>query len=221
MSLEAWLGLLHPAIAIVVVFPLIGVVVNFAWETRQRRLQLAAGSKSKISPVVGREHVRLGRWLTGAVVGVVLLALAYVLLFKSFIEKQLLTQTPFEGLFIIVLFGLTIASLVLLYRAQAPRWRATFATLSSMGLIILGCQDGIFRRTNEWFWSHYYFGMVAAVLMIISLAIVPEIYQDRPSKGWRKLHIILNLLALFLFFGQGLTGVRDIFEIGLYTPPPT
>ncbi len=36
------------------------VVVNFAWQTRQRRLQILAGSKSKIPPVVGGEHKQLG-----------------------------------------------------------------------------------------------------------------------------------------------------------------
>ena len=67
--------LLHPVIAIVVVFPLIGIVVNRAFQTRQRRLQTKSGEKSKIPPVVGQEHVQLGRWLTVSVVGIVLIAL--------------------------------------------------------------------------------------------------------------------------------------------------
>ena len=67
--------LLHPVIAIVVVFPLIGIVVNRAFQTRQRRLQTVKGEKSKIPPVVGQEHVQIGRWLTISVVGIVLIAL--------------------------------------------------------------------------------------------------------------------------------------------------
>ena len=51
--------LLHPAIAIVIIFPLIGMVINLAWQTRQRRLQTKADGKSKIPPVVG-QHNRLG-----------------------------------------------------------------------------------------------------------------------------------------------------------------
>ena len=66
MAISDWLGLLHPAIAVFFVFPLIGMVVNFAWQTRQRRLQTVTDGKSKIPPVVGREHVNIGRWLTGA-----------------------------------------------------------------------------------------------------------------------------------------------------------
>ncbi len=75
MQFVDFLALIHPVLAIVVVFPIIGLVVNFAWQTRQRRLETAAGNKSKIPPVVGPEHLRLGRWLTGTVVGVNLLAL--------------------------------------------------------------------------------------------------------------------------------------------------
>ncbi|MEH2444537.1 MAG: DUF4079 domain-containing protein [Nostoc sp.] len=53
MQLTDFLGLLHPVIAIIFVFPLIGTVVNFAWQTRQRRLQILAGSKSKIPHYIG------------------------------------------------------------------------------------------------------------------------------------------------------------------------
>ena len=62
--------LLHPVIAVLVVFPLIGMVVRMAWQTRQRRLEVKAANKSKIPPGVGQEHVQLGRWLTGSVVAV-------------------------------------------------------------------------------------------------------------------------------------------------------
>ncbi|NJL35826.1 MAG: DUF4079 domain-containing protein, partial [Leptolyngbyaceae cyanobacterium SM1_4_3] len=90
MEAQDFLGLIHPAIAVFFVFPLIGMVVNFAWQTRQRRLQTQAGDKSKIPPVVGKEHLVLGRWLTGGVVGVTLLALAYSVVFGSggFISQQ-------------------------------------------------------------------------------------------------------------------------------------
>ncbi|HBY80267.1 MAG TPA: DUF4079 domain-containing protein, partial [Cyanobacteria bacterium UBA11148] len=52
-------ALIHPVLAVVVVFPIIGIVVHFAWQTRQRRLQTSDGNKSTIPPVVGREHVKL------------------------------------------------------------------------------------------------------------------------------------------------------------------
>jgi len=228
MDAKQWAALIHPAIAIVFVFPLIGIVVNLAWQTRQRRLQLAEeGGKSKIPPVVGREHVRIGRWLTGAVVGVSLVAIAYGILFKGFIDKDLFRTNPSSATFIILMFAATIASLILLYRATERLWRAIFAILTSLGLIILSFLDKlgiansswVFRRDDQWPISHFYYGLVASILMVISLAIVREIYQDR-SNRWRTLHVVLSCIALLLFFGEGITGARDLFEIGLWAMPP-
>ncbi len=209
--------LLHPAIAASIVFPLIGMVVNMAWQTRARRLQTAQG-KSKIPPVVGPEHAKLGRWLTGAVVGVALLGIAHPI-FKTILTNQTWSQAPLKVLFIVVLFAATIASLVLLYMAEQRLWRGVFATLTGVGLIVLGSQEGVFRRTDEWYASHYYFGITAALLMIFSLASLPEIYRDR-SNRWRKVHVALNCVALLLFLGQAVTGTRDLLEIPLSWQEP-
>ena len=225
MTTLDWLRLLHPTLAIAFVFPLIGIVVHYALQTRQRRLQLAAAkaqkaagetaTKSKIPATVGTEHVQLGRWLTGSVVGLTLLGLAYPL-FKLHLKSKTWSSDPFQVIFITAMFAFTIGTLACLYRSQGKIQRILFAALPSAGLIILGLQDGIFRRTDAWFFSHYYYGITAALLMIASLAILPEIYR---SLQWRRVHIILNCLALLLFIGQGLTGTRDLFEIGLYMSP--
>ncbi|MEA5551431.1 DUF4079 domain-containing protein [Anabaena cylindrica UHCC 0172] len=210
--------LLHPAIAVIVVFPLIGMVVNFALQVRQRRLQTIATGKSKIPPVVGQEHVQLGRWLTGSVVGIVLLALANDV-FGNIVDKQVWIKSQFQVIFIALLFAATIASLYLLYRAKAKNWRGIFATLSGVGLVVLGCQDGVYRKTDQWYISHYYYGQLAALLMIFSLAILPDIYKDKTNR-WRKVHIILNTIALLLFIGQGITGVRSLLEVPLTWQEP-
>lgn len=218
MQIADFLGLVHPAIAVIFVFPLIGIVVNFAWQTRQRRLQVLAGAKSKIPPVVGTEHRKLGEWLTGAVVGLTLIGLAYPI-GKNFLKHQLWNKAPFQVIFIVLLFAATIASLVFLYQARQAQWRGIFATLTGVGVVILGCQDGVYRRTDEWYWSHYYIGIAAALLMIFSLAIVQDIYQDK-SNRWRSIHTILNCITLLLFIGQGLTGTRDLLEIPLSWQEP-
>lgn len=218
MNAEMMFGLIHPAIAVLVVYPLIGMVVRLALQTRQRRLELKGKKKSKVPPVVGRDHVELGRQLAAGVVSASLIALGYVLIAKSFIKAGLWESDRFQAMFIILLFIATGATFYLLYRAKPKSWRATFATLSSMGIIIIGCQDGIFRRGYEWYWSHYYYGIAASILMIISLATVQEIYKDK-TQAWRRLHIALNIIAFLLFVGQGYTGVRDLFEIGLYSSP--
>ncbi len=210
-----FLLIIHPAIAVIFVFPLIGIVSYFAWQTRQRRLQtLTENKKSKIPPVVGREHVSIGRWLSSSVVGVSLLGLAYPI-GENIIKNQLWSENLFQFLFIIIMFVVTITSLVILQKTRQKNWRGIFATLTGMGLVILGLQDGVFRRDNEWYISHFYFGILAALLMIFSLAIIEDIYQDR-SNRWRNVHIILNCVALLLFMGQGITGTRDLLEIGKY-----
>jgi hypothetical protein len=214
MELQDTLALLHPAIAILVVFPLIGIVVNRALLTRQRRLQVADGEKSKIPPVVGSEHVAIGNWLSRSVVGVALLGMAYPI-FSKMLSNDTLTKEPFRVFFASAIFLLSIACFTLLFKARVKLWRGIFATFTGMGLIILGSQPEIYRRDNEWFVSHYYYGITAALLMIFSVAIVQDIYQDKQNR-WRTAHIILNCFALLLFIGQGMTGARDLLEIPLH-----
>ncbi len=210
--------LLHPLIAVTVVFPLLGMVMNHALQTRQRRLQVSAGKKSTIPPSTGAEHARLGRWLTGAVVGIVLLAFANDV-FGNIIDKQVWAQSPVRVILISLTFIVEIGSLALLYRAKTRLWRVVFAILTSIALIVIGSQDGIYRKTEQWYISHYYYGITAALLMIFSLAIVKEIYQDRTNR-WRTIHIILNSLALLLFIGQAFTGTQALLEIPLAWQKP-
>jgi MFS family permease len=218
MELRDVILLLHPFVAVVVVFPLIGIVLNRALQTRQRRLQTASGEKSKIPPGVGQEHVQLGRWLTGSVVGIVLLAFAHDI-FGHVIDKQLWQKDSFKVILIAIIFAVTIASLALLYRANQRLWRGVFATLAGASLVILGCQDGIYRKTSQWYFSHYYYGITAALLMIFSLAILRDIYQDKTQR-WRSVHIILNSIALLIFIAQSFTGAQALLEIPLAWQKP-
>lgn len=218
MSADDISTLVHPAIAVFFVFPLIGMVVHYAWQTRQRRLQTATDGKSKIAPAVGPEHLKLGRYLSASVVGIALLGLAQPI-FSEMAKNQTWAKDQFRVTFVLLMFALTIASLILLYKATTKLWRGVFATLTGMGLILLGCQPEIYRRGSEWYVSHYYCGISAAMLMIFSLAIVQDIYKDR-SNGWRKAHVVLNCVALFFFIGQAFTGTRDLLEIPLSWQKP-
>lgn len=213
MEASDFLRLAHPVVAVTVVFPLIGMTVFFAWQTRQRRLSSLLGGTSQIPAMVGKQHRQLGNTLTNAVVGLSLLGLAHPIT-KTIIQKQLWNKNLFQVVFIILIFIATIASLVFLNKSKQRIWRAIFATLTGAGVIILGCQDGVFRRTNVWYWSHYYIGIAAAMLMIFSVSIIPDIYQDKKNR-WRMIHVILNCIALLLFLGQGITGTRDLLEIPL------
>ena len=218
MEFKDFLALLHPILAVAIVFPMLGVVLNMGWQTMQRRKQIAIDTKSKIPPVVGPEHVKAGRILSGSVVGVTLLGLAYPI-FEHIWSKQVWSKNSFQVIFIVLMFVATVASLVMLYRATPALWRGIFATLTGTGLVILGTQDGVYRRTNEWYWSHYYIGITAALIMVFSLAIIEDIYKDR-SNRWRTIHVILNSIAVLLFLGQGMTGTRDLLEIPLNWQKP-
>ena len=202
-------SLIHPALVVVFVFPMIGIVTNFAWQTRQRRLESKKG-KSKIPPIVGREHVQVGRWLAASVVIVSLVGLAYSIIYKSFIKKNLWSKNNPQAILILLMFAATIASLILLLRAKPKLWRGIFATMTGMGLVIIGEQEGVWRLADEWYWSHHYYGIAVSLLMILSIAILDDIYR---SLAMRNLHIGLNCLALLLFVGQGITGPRDLLEI--------
>ncbi len=211
LGTEDLVSLIHPAMVVAFVFPMVGIVTNFAWQTRQRRLESKNG-KSKIPAVVGREHVQIGRWLAASVVIASLIGIAYSIVYKSFIKAKLWEKNNPQAILIILLFVATIVSLILLLRAKPKLWRGIFATMTGMGLIILGQQDGVWRLPDEWYWSHYYYGIAVSLLMIFSIAILDDIYRDR-TNTFRNIHIILNCLALLLFIGQGVTGARDLLEI--------
>jgi hypothetical protein len=211
MELEDFFALVHPAIAVIVVFPLIGIVTNRAWLVRQRRLQVIDGEKSKIPPVVGSEHVAIGNWLSISVVGVTLLGMAYPI-FSRFLKNNVFSKDSLRASFVVAIFIATIASFTFLFKSKIKIGRNIFAALTSIGLIVLGAQPEVFRRDNEWFFSHYYYGIAAAILMIISVAITKDIYKDKQNR-WRNIHIILNCFALLLFVGQGMTGARDLLSI--------
>ncbi len=224
VDFQDFLRLIHPTLAVTIVFPIIGMVVMMAWQTRQRRLEVAGEGKSKIPPVVGREHLKLGRLLAAAVVGIELLGITRPMLSKI-ASDNVWSKDPGKVILILLMYVVTIGSLVFLYRAQQKLWRGVFATLSGAGLVVLSLQDGVYRRdkdalfTGEWYVSHWYYGVTAALLMIFSLAIIQNIYQDRTNR-WRVIHTVLNSFALLLFIGQGFTGTRDLLEIPLSWQEP-
>ncbi len=214
LSLPDIVLLLHPILAVTLLFPVLGIVVSRAWETRRRRLGSDSGEKTNIPASVGLDHVKLGEFFTAVVVGVALLGMTRSIT-NGIVTDQLWSKAPFQVIFTALLYAATLASLVLLYKARQRIWRAVFATLTGMGLVILGfLNNWVYRRDDEWYVSHFYFGIAAALLMIFALAIVQDIYRDR-TNTWRKIHITLNVIALVLFVAQGITGTRDLLEIPL------
>jgi hypothetical protein len=211
-----WLWILHPALAVVLIYPLIGMVARLGIQARQRRVDQA-----RLPPTTGRDHADLGRWLAAGVVLLVLVALTVVIA----TDKPL---AEFQGgagralQLLLVLLG-TVVSLLALWRVKARFYRLVFALLTWAGVLGLGAQPEVFRLSDNpfssGFWqSHYWSGVAVVGLMLFSLAARPEILRDL---RWRRLHLTASALAAVLFLVQGITGSRDLLEIPLAWQKPT
>ena len=216
MASVDWLWILHPFLAVVLIYPLIGMVVRLAWQTRQRRLQ-----KTKLPATVGRDHSDLGRWLSAGVVVIVLIALTVVIATKAPLAA-FAGGTPRAMQLVLVLVG-TLVSLVALWFSKAPGLRLVFALITWAGVLGLGAQPEVWRLSDNpldgAFWqSHYWAGVAVTGLMLFSLGARPEILRDIRL---RRLHVSASVLAAVLFLMQGLTGTRDLLEIPLSWQKPT
>ena len=204
MTSVDWLWILHPALAVVLIYPLLGMVVRLAWQTRQRRV-----ANVKHPPVVGRDHSDLGRWLASGVVLIVLVAFTVVIATK-------VPLAQFDGgltratLLLMALAG-TLASLAALWSCKSLSLRGIFAVITAAGVVGLGAQPEVWRQ------DHYWGGVAVSLLMLLSLAARQEILRDL---RWRRLHITASLLAALLFVLQGITGSRDLLEIPLSWQKP-
>ncbi len=156
----------------------------------------------------------MGKLLTGAIVEITLIALAYSIYFNSIVEKELCSKSPMQVANIILIFAGTIACLGFFDRAIEKLWRGVFPALNGVGLVVCGFQEAIFRRHDERLVSHFYYGITAGTVNGFSWASTPEIYRDC-SHRWRKIHTVLNCIALLRFLGQKVTGYRDLWEIPL------
>lgn len=234
LELSDWLKLIHPIVAVGCVFPLIGISIYFGLQNRERRRLISNGEKSAIPAIVGLEHVKVGKWLATAVLMIDLGGMVHPTI-EKIISSNLWNTEPWRVGLVGCLFLMTIGSLVMLHRARTEQqlWRMGWAAATIIGALAIGFQGGmhpfgikelnlpawgvpqaIYRRDEEWFFSHFYFGMTVTALMVVSLAIIPEIYKDRAQK-WRNTHVLLSFFALLLFVLQGITGVRDLLEIPL------
>jgi len=215
LETKDWLWVLHPALAVAVVYPLIGMVARLGLQTRERRV-----GGAKLPPSTGREHSDLGRWLALAVVASVLVALTVVIA----------TATPWEQFrggagraiqLLLVLAG-SAAALAALWWAHAKGLRLAFSLITWLGVLTLGAQPEVFRRSDNPlqadFWSsHYWIGVAMVGLMLFSLGAKQEILRE---PRWRRIHLIASGLAAVLFVGQAISGTRDLLEIPLHWQKP-
>ena len=212
-----WLALLHPVLAVLFIYPLVGATVRLGLLVREKRLGLTQQPAK-----VPAEHSDHGRWLASGVVVAVLIALLY-----SFFSKFVAAPAAFSGgtprlAQLLLAAAGTLASLLALWRVRRPLWRACFALLCWGGLLGLGSQNEIWRLSDDpfsgSFWaSHYWAGMLLTGLLLWTTAARPEIQR---SLRLRRLHVSAAVLISLLLAVQGITGSRDLLEIPLSWQKP-
>ncbi len=190
-NLDWWL-LLHPVLAVVLIYPLLGIVVRLGLQARQRRIHQA-----NLPATTGRDHNQLGQWLAAAVVVLVLIALAVVISSKQSADSS--RQLP------LLLAWLdshqphrSVACSI--RRPQAEFWLDHLERRVGLGRPARGVSAQRQPLEGAFWQSHYWGGVLVCGLMLFNLAAWPEIQRHL---SWRRLHLSANVLAAVLFLSQG------------------
>ncbi|MCS5691348.1 DUF4079 domain-containing protein [Cyanobium sp. FGCU-6] len=202
MTVIHWLGLLHPVLVILFVYPVVGATIRLGILVREKRLGITR--QPDLVPV---EHAAHGAWVTAGVVVAVLIAMVFSLLANGW---------PSGGVPRLLLLGLVSGgTLVALLQVRRAALRACFALLCWAGLLALGSQPEIWRLSDNpfsaGFWSsHYWSGVLLSGLLLFTTAARPEITRQ---PRFRRLHLTLNLLVMVLLAVQAITGTRDLLRM--------
>ena len=206
MTALDWLALLHPALMILFVYPVVGATIRLGILVRERRLEI-----NPLPPTVPVEHTDHGRWVTTGTVVAVLIALLW-----SFLERQG-AGLPVAGgnerlLRLLALGGISLAACLALWRLRRPGRRAVAALVAWGGLLLLGLQPEVWRLADSplqpAFWaSHFWSGWLLIGLLLFAMAAAPEI-AHRPAL--RRLHVAAAFLMAVLLAVQAITGCRDL-----------
>ena len=194
LSSHDWLGLIHPVLMILFVYPVVGATIRLGILARERRLKI-----NPIADTVPVEHAQHGAWVTGGVLVAVLISLSHSL-WTTHPVGLLLTASA-------VLF-----SFGRLLKSRMVWQRLLWALASAGGLLLLGLQPAVERFSDvPWsnlFWqSHFWMGLLLTSLLLISTALQPLIGQ---SVSVRRLHISSNLLVALLLAMQAISGTRNL-----------
>ena len=211
MELIDWLWIVHPALAVVVIYPLMGMMVYLGRQTRHRRVDHA-----KLPATVARDHGHLGKWLATGMVIVVLVAITVSIVTKSFWTDP--GQPPLRAASLLLVLAGTVVALLTLWRVQLRWQRILFALLTWAGVLGLGAQPEVWRvsddpRTFAFWTSHYWTGVGLVALTLFSMAISPETTR---RLAWRQVHLTVAVGAAALFLVQGISGAKDLLEIPLH-----
>ena len=193
-----WLGLIHPVLMILFVYPVVGATIRLGILARERRLKI-----NPIADTVPVEHAQHGAWVTGGVLVAVLIGLGHSL-WASHPLGLLLT-----GGAVLFCFGRLLAT-------RRVWQRLLWATASAGGLLLLGLQPAVERFSDApWsplFWqSHFWMGLLLIALLLSSSALQPLIGHSVIA---RRIHIGSNLLVALLLAMQAISGTRNLLLSG-------
>ena len=196
---HVWLGLIHPVLMILFVYPVVGATIRLGILAREKRLKI-----NPIADTVPVEHAQHGAWVTGGVLVAVLIGLSHSL-WATHPMGLLLT-----GSAVLFSFGRVLASRMV--------WqRLLWAAASASGLLLLGLQPAVERFSDlPWtplFWqSHFWMGLLLTALLLFSAALQPLIGH---SVRARRIHISSNLLVALLLAMQAISGTRNLLLNGV------
>jgi len=203
LTTDQWLGLVHPVLIILFVYPVVGATIRLGILARERRLDL-----NPIAPTVPVEHADHGRWVTGVVVLAMLIGMAHdVATAPLAAGDSHFAPLVMAGAGVIATFAALLRT-----RPTAPRLAWAFSTW--LGLLLLGSQPGVVRGADwPWqsaFWqSHYWGGIALSGLLLLSMGLQGEIGR-RPKI--RRLHVGLNLVVALLLATQAISGTRNLLS---------
>ena len=189
-----WLGLVHPVLMILFVYPVVGATIRLGILARERRLKI-----NPIADTVPVEHAQHGAWVTGGVLLAVLIGLSHSLWATHPLGFLL------SGIAVLFCFGRLLASRMI--------WqRLLWAAASAGGLLLLGLQPAVERFSDvPWsplFWqSHFWMGLLLTSLLLSSTALQPLIGHSMTA---RRIHISSNLLVALLLAMQAISGTRNL-----------
>jgi hypothetical protein len=210
-----WLWILHPALMVILAYPLLGMALLQARRTRLRRQ-----GQTRLPASSGTDHASLGAVLAAVVVSVTLVALVVVITTHGPLAQFSGGMARLAVLALVAL-GAAVA-LAALLRSRGPASRAVFALLTWIGLLGLGSQPEVWRLSDNplsaAFWqSHFWGGAGLTGLLLFAVAARPEILRQ---PRWRRLHVSASVLAGLIFLAQAITGTRDLLEIPLSWQKP-
>jgi len=203
-----WLGLVHPVLIILFVYPVVGATIRLGILARERRLQI-----NPIPATVPVEHADHGRWVTAGVLVAVLIAMAHDVASGSLANASASLSTARIAGFAAIEFGVIGAFLALL-RSPRTAERLAWALSCWLGLLLIGSQLDVAAGSGwPWtvgFWqSHYWGGVALAGLLLLSMGLHAEIIR---FPRIRQLHVVINLLVALLLAMQAISGTRNLLS---------